>query len=108
MTLIITDNQPRGLGYLELDHRAANNAPEGLPQYFEADTYTCTHCHRVVIMNPNRTRERYKCKGCSHHICDDCAAKRIAGESCRTMNQKIDEYMEAVQTDKPISSILLP
>lgn len=87
--LIITDNLPRGLGYLEVDNRPAGQ------QHFEADTYTCTHCNRVVVMNPNRVRERYKCRGCSHHICDPCAAERIAGVACKTMNQRIDEYLNS-------------
>jgi hypothetical protein len=103
-----TNGLPSGLGYLELDHRASPEAPNGLPRYFEADTYTCTHCSAVVILNPNRLRERYKCRGCNHHICDNCEAERIAGGPCRTMAQKIDEYMEAVQTNGQVSSILLP
>lgn len=91
-----TDGLPSGLGYLELDHRASPEAPFGLPRHFEADTYTCTHCHRVVILNPNRVRERYKCRGCNHHICDDCAALRANGGLCVTMDQKIDQYMNEV------------
>jgi hypothetical protein len=108
MTLLITDNLPRGLGYVELDHRASIEAPSGLPRYFEADTYTCTHCSQVVIMNPDRKRERYKCRGCNHHICDNCAAERIAGGPCKTMAQKIDEYMNAVDTNSTISPLVLP
>jgi DNA-directed RNA polymerase subunit RPC12/RpoP len=87
--LIITDNLPRGAGWLEVDNRASAGG------YFEADTYTCTHCGAVVVMNPLRKRERYKCNGCSHHICDDCAAKRLAGEPCKTLAQKIDEFFTA-------------
>jgi hypothetical protein len=47
-------------------------------------------------MNPQRTRERYKCQGCNHHICDDCAARKIAGEPCKTMMQKYDEHLTNV------------
>jgi len=79
---------PSGLGYLEIE----NNVPlPGQTRFFEADTYTCTHCHRVVVMNPERKRERYKCMGCNHHICDDCAAEKAAGAPCKTMDQKFDE-----------------
>lgn len=85
MTLLITDGLPRGLGYLEVDNRASGG------RHLEADTYTCTHCQRVVVMNPLRKRERYKCGGCNHHICDDCAALRATGAPCRTWAQKIDE-----------------
>lgn len=91
--LIYTDDQPRGLGYLEVDNRAAE-LPPGVRKHFEADTYTCRHCERVVVMNPERKRERYKCSGCSHHICDDCAAARVAGAPCKTYNQFIEELQE--------------
>lgn len=85
--LIVT--QPSGLGYYEVDNRAAGAG------HFEADTYTCTHCQAVVVMNPERKRERYKCRGCNHHICDGCAAARTAGAPCRTFAQLADEVMTA-------------
>lgn len=72
---------PSGLGHLEIDQRACD-LPPGTQRYFEADTYTCSHCERIVVMNPQRKRERYKCKSCNHHVCDDCAAKAVAGERC--------------------------
>ena len=105
--LIITDGLPRGLGYLELDHRATI-APEGLPTHFEADTYTCTHCTRVVVLNPLRKREHYKCKQCSHHICDECTANMVMGAECRTWNQYVDESLEMAARQLPIQSIILP
>ena len=96
MTLLITDGQPRGLGYLEIDHRASDAPPPGVQRHFEADTYTCSHCQRVVVMNPMRKRERYKCNGCSHHICDDCAALRATGAPCKTWAQVVDEAASAL------------
>lgn len=107
--LIITDGLPRGLGYLEIDQRNVYALlPPGVQPHFEADTYTCTHCQRVVVLNPARTRERYKCKGCSHHICDDCAAEMVTGAACKTFAQIVDEHLEqaARQPDSP--SIILP
>jgi hypothetical protein len=92
---MLIQTQPVGLGYLQLDNR---NAPvPGLPAMFEADTYTCTHCCRVVVMNPERKRERYKCRGCDHHICDPCAAHRAAGGGCKTFKQLADEIMTAAE-----------
>ena len=86
--LIRTDDQgPQGAGYLELDGRPCGS---GLAEF---DTYTCTHCSRVVVMNPARTRARYKCHGCNHHICDDCAAEKANGAQCKTMLQKFDEHL---------------
>lgn len=100
--LIKNDNQPEGLGYLLIDQTAAGIPVFGGNPKFEADTYTCTHCNYVVVMHPERTRERYKCRGCSHHICDNCAAKRFAGEACKTQQQKFEEEYEAVVKDIPI------
>ena len=95
MSLIITDsNGPRGLGYLEVDHRATPAPlPPGTPRHFEADTYTCSHCQVVVVMNPQRTRERYKCKGCNHHVCDNCAAACASGAVCKTFAQVVEDEM---------------
>jgi NAD-dependent SIR2 family protein deacetylase len=84
--LIVNDSfGPRNMGVLELDNR-----PAGF-RLHEYDTYTCSHCNRVVVMNPERKRERYKCRGCEHHICDECAALRTAGAPCRTITQWFDE-----------------
>jgi hypothetical protein len=95
MTLLITDGLPRGLGRLEIDQRNVEAAlPPGVQRYFEAETYTCTHCSTVVVMNPARQRERYKCKGCNHHICDPCAGDMSQGAQCKTMDQKFEEAME--------------
>jgi len=106
MTLLITDGLPRGLGYVEIDNRAS-----GMPvgqAHFEADTYTCTHCSKVVILNLLRKRERYKCTGCNHHICDGCAADMVAGGKCETMQQKYEKYLEKVLRQLPSSPIILP
>ena len=90
--LILNDNDPRGLGYYMVDHRACEiGIPAAGGGYlFEADTYTCRHCERVVVLNPDRKRERYKCHGCNHHICDNCAALRTAGAPCMTFLQKLE------------------
>jgi CRISPR/Cas system-associated protein Cas10 (large subunit of type III CRISPR-Cas system) len=104
--LLITDGLPRGLGYVEVDNRAS-----GLPpgrNYFEADTYTCTHCSVVVVLNPERKRERYKCHGCNHHICDTCAAVMVAGGKCETMQEKFEKHVEQVLRQSASSLIHLP
>lgn len=33
-------------------------------------TYTCGHCSNVVVMRPDRVRERVKCKSCGKTICE--------------------------------------
>lgn len=106
--LILTDsNGPRGLGLLSLDNRV--EMPPGRGGLVEMETYTCTHCQAVVVMNPARVRERYKCRGCAHHICDNCAADRAAGGPCKTFSQKIDEYLAQVER-QPVagSPIIIP
>ena len=92
---IVIQTQPVGLGYYDIDNRAAGFGR------FEADTYTCTHCQAVVVMNPERKRERYKCRGCSHHICDPCAVLRTAGEPCKTYAQKLNELFELESSLRP-------
>lgn len=107
--IILTDAVPRGLGYVEVDQRPVEAPlPIGTPRHFEADTYTCSHCQVVVILNPQRIRERYKCNGCNHHICDTCAAKRYAGGPCRTFKQVADEVLEASARQLNSSLIILP
>lgn len=95
MSLILT-NPVRG-GYLEIDHRNTDAPlPPGVQRYMEADTYTCLHCQAVVVMNPARVRERYKCSGCNHLICDGCAAERYSGAPCKTFAQKADEHLTSI------------
>lgn len=98
-----------------LDHRQGQPVADelviasGLPAgagkgLFEAPTYTCSHCNAVVIMNPNRQRERVYCRGCDHLICDSCGAAKAAGAKCRTMRQIVDEFLSeaATQAEAPI------
>lgn len=86
--LIIT--QPVGLGYLEIDNRNSGG------KHLEADTYTCSHCNAVVVLNRDRTRERYRCAGCSHHICDGCAAEKVRTGVCLTMAQRYQDWLESL------------
>jgi len=93
-------------GYYMTDHRHAAPVPEdllhrsGLPPaagrgLFEAPTYTCKHCQRIVVMNPDRSRERTFCRGCNHLICDECAAVKAVTLRCKTFDQVLDEQITA-------------
>lgn len=42
------------------------------PGVAEIPTLTCYHCGCVVVLNPQRTRERAWCWNCDHYICDTC------------------------------------
>jgi hypothetical protein len=87
-----------------LDHSQVEGIPDeiivqaGLPigagqGLFEAPTFTCHHCQTIVIINPNRTRERAYCRGCDHLLCDACGALRAQTGKCRPFNQVIDEFL---------------
>jgi hypothetical protein len=45
--------------------------PEGA--IFETAVQTCSHCQRVIVMNPQRTRPRHYCAKCHHYVCDQAA-----------------------------------
>lgn len=96
-------------GYFMADHRdspglspvmehAAGLPPGAGHGMFEAPTYTCSHCCRVVIMRPDRRRDRAWCAKCDRYICDGCgAAMTLLGE-CRSIDRIVDEL--AVAADK--------
>jgi hypothetical protein len=103
-----SDFGPAGLGYLQVDNRAGAELPPGTAVHFEADTYTCSHCERVVVLNPARKRERYKCASCAHHICDDCAARAVTGERCLPYKTMVEQVREQAARQAQSPSILLP
>ena len=76
---------------------------------YESATYTCSHCHAVVIIEPKRTRERGFCRNCNSRICDGCNAVKAQTLTCKSMQRIIDETLEAAvkQADTVQSSILL-
>jgi hypothetical protein len=94
-------------GYLMVDNRAAympvpeemlraSNMPIGAGKgLFETPTYTCSHCQYVVVMNPQRTREREYCRGCDSYICDGCGLLKKQGAPCKTYAQIVDEQLNA-------------
>ena len=95
-------------GYFMMDHRAGGALPDdiavahGLPAgagrgLFEAPTYTCSHCEAVVVLNPNRTRERAYCRGCDRYICDACGVERAKTLQCRPFQQIIDQTLTAAE-----------
>jgi hypothetical protein len=77
----------------------------GAGEKLEAATYTCRHCQLIVIMNPNRQRERNVCRKCMAIVCDrpSCVLE------CRPFAAVIERAMSgrAVQVD-PTTNLLLP
>jgi hypothetical protein len=91
------------LGYLMLDNRLSGG------ELLEASTYTCTHCNGVVVLNPERKRERMKCVACAHQICDNCGAAYAQTRECRSVKRLADELMESAvrQVQASGSSLVL-
>ena len=81
-------------GYLLVDHSACPDfRPGALPTQFESATITCSHCQRVVVLNPDRTRSRGYCRKCDHYVCDECELERVqSGGACLTFNQIIEDH----------------
>ncbi len=92
-------------GVILIDHSVSPGIPDaampvGMPPrsgqgLFEAPTYTCSHCQKVVIINPLRNRERSWCRKCDHYICDPCGGILQATGVCKTYKQVMDEVQEA-------------
>lgn len=93
-------------GYLLIDHRNSPGIPDevvvkaGMPAgagrgVYESATYTCSHCQRVVVINPLRTRAREWCFKCDHYVCDGCAKVMATTGECLTFQRVINEYQDA-------------
>lgn len=105
-------------GYLMVDQRAGEGVdrdlaraggamPIGNGVMMEVPTLTCSHCQKVLIVNPGRTRDRGYCPKCDHYVCDECEAARVvSGGDCRTFKQLMDEVQEASVKGK--STLILP
>ena len=93
-------------GYVMIDHRAspglgaeakgrvANFIPVGEGDFFEGATQTCSHCTRVVVMEPKRTRERGHCWSCDHYVCDQCAIELKVTGVCNSFDRRIEKEIE--------------
>ena len=101
-------------GYLLIDNRYGDgieNRQSDVPELqagavFESATVTCSHCQRIVVLNPNRTRERAWCRKCDNYVCDGCAGAAALGK-CKTFEQIIDEHLtEAHKNTAPIPAII--
>lgn len=103
-------------GYLLMNHNDSPGVPDAVLQtvnpalpmgagrgLFEAPTITCSHCQRVVIMNPLRTRDRAYCAKCDRYLCDECGAALAASGVCRPFTQIIEEVQEQAATGEPRS-----
>lgn len=99
-----------GSGYLEIDHRespgltpadvahipGAIAVPGGA--HLERDVQQCSHCQRMVVLNPGRVRDRAVCPKCHHYLCDGCEAARVAsGGECVPFKAVLDRAAEIAE-----------
>lgn len=77
---------------------------------FEAPTITCSHCERIVIINPLRNRERPYCRKCDHYICDFCGVTMAKTGICRPFKKIVEEVQEqaALQEQREQRGIIIP
>ena len=84
------------MGFTEAERIAAGLSPLmpiGKGQRLEAPTFCCSHCDRVVVMNPLRNRERGLCFKCDRHICDACVTVQAISGECNSRQKRIDEFL---------------
>lgn len=98
-------------GYLFIDHRASpgitaefirscgKNPADflivGEGKMVEAATYTCSHCQKVVVIKPDRTRARGYCPKCDRQVCDACEALRfLSGGECNLFRKRVEVAQE--------------
>lgn len=91
-----------GAGYLEIDHRESPGLTPaqvahmpgalavGRGDFLERDVKQCSHCQRMVVLEPARVRDRAVCPGCHHFICDGCETMRAASGKCVPFLQVLD------------------
>jgi hypothetical protein len=92
-------------GYLLIDQRDSPGVSPimahrvGLPVgankgVFEAPTYTCSHCQKVVVLNPLRNRDRAWCRHCDQYLCDPCGGVLAATGNCNLYREMLDNLQE--------------
>ncbi len=112
-------SKSRHEGYLLIDHKDSPGVPQALidqarragkevlpspsGSFTESATYTCAHCNTIVILNPQRTRERHYCTQCDHYICDVCAELRRA-TGCKPFRALLDTLQEKMEKCREVSN----
>ncbi len=103
-------------GYLMIDHRNSpgispeeaalagrDTLPVGRGRIAEFPAINCSHCQRLVVMNPGRIRDRAYCGKCDRYICDHCEAERVRTGVCKPFKQVIDEFIDDAAHGRLIS-----
>ena len=77
-------------------HRTSLVRQLGKGQKFQAATNTCSHCSKVVVQNPDRTRPRGHCHKCDMFLCDPCHADYYLTSQCRCWALRLDAHLKGV------------
>lgn len=109
-------------GYIQIDHSSSPGInPSDVPgrlkdstlvvgegEVLERDTKNCTHCERLIVLNPGRVRERPRCPYCHHYICDSCFAILQKTGQCNPIAKIVDKIYNhnARNPDEPL--IIIP
>jgi hypothetical protein len=102
--LVVDSGGGPGIAPDELARRGLN--PEMGRGLFESPTITCSHCQRIVILNPGRTRERGYCQKCDHYVCDQCNLARVQTGVCVPFMAKIEQQHEVIVVQDQQRAIL--
>lgn len=74
---------------------------------FEAPAITCSHCQTVVIIRPDRTRERAYCAKCDHYICDTCGVVMAQTKECNSFARLADAIQEQAALQEQATGIIV-
>jgi hypothetical protein len=107
-------------GYLLIDHSNSPGVPPdmvraaGFPapavgpgQRYESPTFTCAHCNRPVIMNPQRSRPRGYCRKCNADVCDSPSCNAECNPFMQRMERDLEEAFR-IENKSTRGGIILP
>jgi hypothetical protein len=80
--LLIDNRESPGITRDEAIRMHGAAIPIGKGIKLETSTYTCSKCQMVIVVNPNRVRERGYCRKCDHDVCDRCALELKLNHVC--------------------------
>ncbi len=62
-------------------------------QRTELPCFTCCHCNRVVVMNPERQRPRYTCRQCMALTCDSAGCQAGCNDFRKSVELASQDYL---------------
>ena len=72
-------------------------------EVYESAINTCAHCQAMVVINPQRTRDRGYCAKCDKYLCDECGYRLHVTLTCDSVARRLDRaYEEAERGASPL------